>query len=198
MKITNLSTQELKIPMKKSSGHKLIVSLRPGQFVYSESEDKYANKQLIIWERKKAIEIIEEELPKALEYCHPYSILPKNQIPKTKTIVLVEEDDDDDDDNVTSIPEVSVPEDVIDDSEDEDIVDFSEDKDMVDDSEDDIDEKESEVSTNIDNSNIKKGGRPKGSKNKDKRGRKKTKKGRGRPSKNKTSVNDSNLNTDVI
>lgn len=189
MKITNLSTQELKIPMKKSSGHKLIVSLRPGQFVYSESEDKYANKQLIIWERKKAIEIIEEELPKTLEYCHPYSILPKNQIPntKTKTIVLVEEDEDDDDDNVTSIPEVSVPEDVIDDSED-----------MIDDSEDDIDEKESEVSTNIDNSTIKKGGRPKGSKNKDKRGRKKTKKGRGRPSKNKTSVNDSNLNTDVI
>lgn len=160
MKIKNLSQQDLQIPMKKSNGQKLIVTLRPGQFAYSEAKQKRDNKQLLIWERKKAIEITEDELPKNLEYCHPYSPLTNHTVIPVSVIELVEEgEDEDEDDEVPVEVEISPV------------------------AEDDDFEPKIPTTEKKEEEKINKGGRPKGAKNKSKKGRKKVKRGRGRPSK---------------
>lgn len=157
MKIKNLSNQELKLPMKKSNGQKIIVVLAPGQIVYSEAEKKHENKQLVIWERKKLIEVTSDLLPQKLEYCHPYNTIKKAAVPT----IAIEDDFDDDQDEETSEPTIDVSVLNGDDDEDDDV-----DKDINDD-------EEGTGSTVAPTKN--KGGRPKGAKNKSKRGKKKVK-----------------------
>jgi len=153
MKIKNLSTQDLKLPMKRKDGQKSIVTLTPGQIVYSESDTKRENKQLIIWERKQLIEITDEPLPKNGEYCHPYSTIKLSHGAPALTLDEVLADNEDDDVE-TEEPTVDVTV-VEDDSDAEPVI---------------IDEVD--ASTSISKG---KGGRPKGAKNKSKRGRKPTK-----------------------
>lgn len=212
MKIRNVSSQELRLPMKKSNGQKLFVTLLPGQFVYSEADNKQENKQLIIWERKQAIEITDDEKPKTLDYCHPYSILPKSTI--APTIILVEEEDDDDVDEVikqaekvksASIKNFDEEFNEVDDDDDDDTA--YKDDDDDDESSDNCDEPETNnanpgVTTIVDSGLTKdgrrKGGRPKGVKNKKKRGRPKNNK---LPKKNATLLPDTtitNLEPDAI
>ncbi len=166
MKIKNISNQDLTIPMKKTSGQKMLITLTPEQFVYSEAEKKYENKQLIIWERKQLIEITDEPLPKNGEYCHPYKSikLAATNLPKGLRIedVLIDPDDDD------SVEDETVP--LIDES----IIENDEPAD------DDIKSVDNIKSENSLDSEVKtekkgKGGRPPGAKNKDKRGKKKQK-----------------------
>lgn len=148
MKIKNLSSQDLKLPMKKKNGQKTIVTLTPGQIVYSESDAKRENKQLVIWERKQLIEITDEALPKNGEYCRPYSTIKHSAPSLTIDEVLVDEDEVDDD---VENPAVDVS--IVDEDDEEPI----------------IKENDSEFEPEPKKS---KGGRPKGAKNKSKRGRK--------------------------
>ena len=158
MKIKNLSNQELKLPMKKSNGQKIIVALAPGQIVYSEAEKKHENKQLVIWERKKLIEVTSDPLPQKLEYCHAYNTIKKAAVPT----IAIEEDFDDDQDEETSEPTIDVSVLNGDDEDDDDIND------------DDINDDEERTGSTIAPTKNK-GGRPKGAKNKSKRGKKKVK-----------------------
>ncbi len=197
MKIKNLSDKELKLPMKKSSGQKIIVILAPGQIVYSEAEKKHENKQLVIWERKKLIEITNDVIPQKLEYCHPYNTIKKPIVP---TIAL-SEDFDDDQDGDSLEPLITVPKLNKEDEDEDGNVDDDDEDGYGDDKNDDSDEDDEDSNDNdsSDNDNVdasntnlapakNKGGRPKGAKNKPKK--KKSK----RTSAKKPSNNNSDSN----
>jgi len=189
MKIKNISSTQLTLALNKHT-----VILQPGQIVYTEP--KTDTRQLIVYEKKKAIEITDDDKPKNGQYYHPYSILDKKTTSHSIPIVPVYEEEDDDE--VIDVPaEVKIP-DISDDVvEEEDEVPFdTADADLdEDDDEDDNESDDEEGEAEKDGQPKNKGGRPKGSKNKSKAGRPKVKRKPGRPSKKKK-VSKSKIKTE--
>lgn len=74
MKIKNISKNNLSFPLKKKTGQKIVVVIRPDEFVFSEDDSKKTeNQQLIIYERKKLIQIAYMDKPEEMEYYKSYS-----------------------------------------------------------------------------------------------------------------------------
>ncbi len=74
MKIKNISKNNLSFPLKKKTGQKIVTIIHPDEFVFSEEESKKTeNQQLIIYERKKLIQITNVDKPEDMEYYKPYT-----------------------------------------------------------------------------------------------------------------------------
>lgn len=74
MKIKNISKNNLSFPLKKKTGQKIVVVIRPDEFVFSEDDSKKTeNQQLIIYERKKLIQISYMDKPEEMEFYKSYS-----------------------------------------------------------------------------------------------------------------------------
>ncbi len=74
MKIKNISKNNLSFPLKKRTGQKIVTFIKPDEFVFSEDDSKKTeNQQLIIYERKKLIQITADEKPDDMEYYKSYS-----------------------------------------------------------------------------------------------------------------------------
>lgn len=74
MKIKNISKNNLSFPLKKKTGQKIVTFIHPGEFIFSEDDSKRTeNQQLIIYERKKLIQISYVEKPEEMEYYKSYS-----------------------------------------------------------------------------------------------------------------------------
>lgn len=102
MKIKNISSKTLEIPFKKKSGQLKKVTLLPGHIMYCE-EHSINNNQVIVYKRKKIIEVTNDETPKNGEMYHPYGVLSHEEILKLKketpeekhhSIELVEDEDE--------------------------------------------------------------------------------------------------------
>lgn len=83
MKIKNISSKTLEIPFKRKSGQLKKVTLLPGQIMYCE-ENSDKNNQVIVYKRKKIIEVTNDEVPKNGEMYHSYGVLPHEEILKLK------------------------------------------------------------------------------------------------------------------
>lgn len=124
MKIKNITNnKELKIPMKKNNGVKVIVILAPGEVVYSEVKGvNLENKQILIYKRKNLIEVTDDDVPKNGEYYKSYKVIHSNANPVS--VIVESEEDEDSASGEDVIPGVKLDDDEIDlegENEDDDI-----------------------------------------------------------------------------
>lgn len=161
MLIKNISDKNIQIPTSVGEGKTF--TLEPGKIAYIEDKRSKDN-QIIIWSRKKIIELKEVNKPEKLQYDTPYSTTKQLNIAPPTVATIVDEDDEDDE-IITELPAVNIDE--VTESGDEEEPEYG-------DSDGDVSEDTAEDAANPAPAKNK-GGRPKGVKNKKKKkGKKKT------------------------